>query len=311
VKNYLDTNLSPLSNDPRLQTLQILNQLGGSLNNEAPASFIPTHMEETEKLKSKEYRDVDLSGIRKPIMSREVEESVRSAISMYLNRNKWKAWGMHKIRKKGSAVLLKGPPGTGKTTIARWAAKEQGKKMKTLDVSTVCSGEPGESERGVIEFFEFCRENDCIIFMDECDSLLTDRAEISADGRTWQLSTAEQIMVQMEVFPNMIFAATNHEFLMDEALDDRFLFIIHVPRPNEKLRLAIWKQKWPQTFPLRLKEKDYRQLATFDLSGRQIENAICAAASEAIYRNQRPTLELFLRHCKREEKKKIKEDEQR
>lgn len=253
----------------------------------------------------KEYISVDLSHVIKPIISPQVERDVRAAMAQYQNRHKWRAWGLHKVRAQGTAILLKGPPGTGKTSIAKWMAKLMKKSMKTLDVSTICSGEPGASERGVIDFFDFCRANDCIVFMDECDQLLTNREEISADGRTWQLSTMEQIMVQMNVFQNPVFAATNHEGLMDPALADRFLYIINVPRPDFKSRIALWKQKWPQTFPLRLREKNLRMLAKHDLSGRQIESVLVSVGSDCIATNAKPTFDKFEDECVRESNKQI------
>lgn len=258
-----------------------------------------------EEVKEKDYLELDLTRTIKPIMHPEVERDARAAMAMYLHRSKWRAWGMHKVREQGTAILLKGPPGTGKTSIVKWMCKLMKKKLKKLDVSTICSGEPGASEREVIEFFDFCRANDCAVFMDECDQLLTNRDEISADGRTWQLSTMEQIMVQMSVFQNPVFAATNHEGLMDPALADRFIYVVQVGRPDFARRTLIWKQKWPDLFPLRLKERNIRHLAKIDLSGRQIENVLVAVANTCIATQRKPTWEMFEETSLKETKKQI------
>lgn len=267
---------------------------------------MPEEEKEEEQKKEREFLDEDLTGIRKPILPPATWTQVRAATAQFNNRALWKKWGMHKLRKQGNFVLMEGPPGTGKTITAKWMAKDMGKKMKMLHVATICSGEPGASEREVIRFFNACKDEDCVVYMDEADMLLGDRNLISADGRTWQLSTQEQIMMELNVFPGLVIASTNHPESLDEAMADRCLYIIKFQRPDLRTRRMIWKQKWPKTFPLKLKEEGFKELAKHDLSGRQIENAIIAAASECIEGNITPTLAIFNDAAGRQAAKRLK-----
>lgn len=280
-------------------------ELSGDSQSGVPTPISKSAMNEETQKQEREYPDMNVRGARRPIMHPRVYRQVRAAMSRYRNQGKWKAWGLHRVRKQGIAILLRGPVGTGKTSIARWMGKEMGRRVKTLDVSTIASGEPGASEREVIKFFELCTEEECMVFMDECDSLLGNRTEISADGRTWQLSTMEQIMLQMNMFPWPIVCATNHADMLDPALADRFLFIIDVERPDEPRRVLLWKQKWPDEFPLKLKGKDAVMLSKYDLSGRQIENVICAVGSQCIADETMPTFEMFKEAAITEEGKHV------
>lgn len=293
--------------DSVLQLVQNMADISGSSLTGAAAP-ISKDMDTTEKKKKEQhFRSIKTSGIKRPIMHPSVFRDVRAAMSRYENASKWVKWGLHRIRKQGTAILLQGPPGTGKTSIALWMGKVMNRTVKTLDVSTVCSGEPGASERTVIEFFELCRKEKCMVFMDECDAMLGNREEISADGRTWQLSTMEQILMQLNVFEGPVVAATNHIGLMDPAIADRFIYIIKVDRPDYPRRLLLWKQKWPAEFPLKLKEKDLKNLAKHDLTGRQVENVLLAVGGECIERNILPTWVHFAEAATREEGKHIGE----
>lgn len=242
----------------------------------------------------------------KPVMSEAVESDVLDALSQYQNRDKWKLWGMHLLREQGSAILLKGPSGTGKTTIARWMAKKIKRGFLKLSVADLGGGEPGESERRVQEFFANARKrHNATIFMDECDMLLGDRSEIGAEGRTWQLGTTETLMMEMNVYGGLLIAATNHADSLDPALSNRFLAIVEVGEPDFSMREKLWRLKLPKQFPFKPSTAEFKRLAQYELNGRQIENVIVAVASHAMRKSVRPTLTMFKQYCEREKGKHI------
>jgi len=244
--------------------------------------------------------------MNKPVMSDGVESDVLDAISQYQNRDKWIQWGMNNIREQGSAILLEGPSGTGKTTIAKWMAERIKKGFKQLSAAQIGGGEPGATERAVVEFFADAKKrHNATIFIDECDHLLGNREKISPDGKTWQLGTIETLMMEMNVYSGLVICATNHVHNLDPALSNRFLAIVHVGEPDFPMRVKLWRHKIPKKLPFQPSEGELKKLAKYELNGRQIETVIVAAISNAIRRNVRPSLGLFIQFCERENGKHI------
>lgn len=242
--------------------------------------------------------------LAKPVMSESVEADVLAALSQYTNRNIWERWGMDTIRKQGSCVLLYGPTGTGKTTIARWMAKRAKHGFKQLSLADVGSEEPGQTERNIHEFFDDCESrNWATMFMDEADHLLGDRRKV--DDTTWQLPAIETIMTRMVEYKGLVILASNHADALDPALASRFMAMIHVGEPDFDMRRRLWKQKLPNKFPLRFTEAQIRKLSKYELNGRQIETVFICVASHAIRLNKRPTLAMFELFAEREKAKKI------
>jgi SpoVK/Ycf46/Vps4 family AAA+-type ATPase len=239
----------------------------------------------------------------KPVMASSVEADVVAAITQYRNITKWKRWGMDTLREQGALVLLEGPTGTGKTTIARWMGKQVKNGFRHLSVADFGSEEPGASERGIIEFFEDAKKHgDATIFMDECDHLLGMRED---SERTWQLSSIEMLMVCISSYPGLVICATNHPQALDPAMASRFMSIIKVGEPTERMRMKLWKQKLPAQFPLQFTLAERKQLSKVSLNGRQIEMVIINVASHCIAQEKKPNMEMFKLFCEKEKNKSL------
>lgn len=245
-----------------------------------------------------------LSPAIRPIMSQEVEEQVRDAMVQYKNRRLWKRWGLHKVRKQGAAVLLHGPPGTGKDTIANWMAKQINRGCLVLDISKVGGGDPGQSERGVHELFANGRNrNGMTILMNECQSILGNRLEASDD--TWMVSTTEAIMMEMDTYPGLVIGITNFPVKMDRGLKRRFMSVIKIDEPDKEMRKRLWRQKVPTEFPLQLSDEQLETITDSELNGSQIENVIVSVGSHCIRKGIKPKLAHFDRFIKAEKRKSL------
>lgn len=240
-------------------------------------------------------------------MTAEVENAVLDAMAQYQHRDLYKAWGLSEIREQGNAILLFGPPGTGKTSIAIWAADRLRNGLKVLTVSEIGGGNPGESERKVHELFDDARRRkNMTIFMDECNVLLMDRSKVNGEGQTWMIGTTEAIMMELNTYRGLVICASNHASMIDGAFLERFMAVIEVKRPDSEGRLRLWKSKWPIKFPLQLKEEDLTKLAVdFDLDGRQIETCILRTGSMAIRKGTKPNLKALLQIAAEEQVKRI------
>ena len=152
------------------------------------------------------------------------------------------------LRAYGKAVrgglLLYGPPGCGKTFIARATAGEIGARFMPIGLNDVLSMWLGESERHLHELFEAARRNaPCVLFFDELDAIGQRRSQMRhSAGR----NVVNQLLAEMDGVGNVnegvfVLGATNHPWDVDSALlrPGRFDRLALVLPPDEPARVAI------------------------------------------------------------------------
>jgi transitional endoplasmic reticulum ATPase len=188
-------------------------------------------------------------------------------------------------------ILLYGPPGCGKTLLARAVATESEANFITIKGPEIFSKWVGESEKAIREVFRKARmAAPAIIFFDEFDSLVPRRGMGFADSGVTE-RVISQLLTEMDGVVTLedvlVIAATNRPDIVDPAVlrPGRFDRMIYVPEPDQKTRLEIFKI-YTKDMPL-TKEVEVSQLAAMTkyYSGADIE-AICReAALNALRRN--------------------------
>ncbi|XP_034658092.1 spermatogenesis-associated protein 5-like protein 1 [Drosophila subobscura] len=146
-------------------------------------------------------------------------------------------------------VLLYGPPGCAKTTIAKCLAKEANMTFIATSAAEVYSPYVGSAERYITRMFNTARKNaPCLIFLDEIDSLVGRRTVSGGGGGQVQLRILSTLLTEMDGIVGgsnekhiLVVAATNRPEMIDDALlrPGRFDQLIHVPSPDLKSRLAL------------------------------------------------------------------------
>ncbi|MEM0164385.1 MAG: CDC48 family AAA ATPase [Saccharolobus sp.] len=143
-------------------------------------------------------------------------------------------------------ILLFGPPGTGKTMLAKAVATESGANFIAVRGPEVLSKWVGESEKAVREIFRKARMYaPSVIFIDEIDAIAPIRGASYDSGVTERI--VNQLLAEMDGIENLenvaVVAATNRPDILDPALlrPGRFEKLIYVPPPDKKARIEILK----------------------------------------------------------------------
>ena len=203
-------------------------------------------------------------------------------------------------------ILLHGPPGNGKTMIAKAIASGIDSNFITIDCSEIVSKRPGDTEKNIKNLFVKARmAKPCVLFFDEIDTLLAERTRDIDNSRI-----VSQILVELDGAVKsdgvVLVGATNRIDLIDSAAlrPGRFDKIIMISSPNEEGRkriLEIHVGKKPHG------EIDFKRLAsmTVGFTGADIAQAVNTASVMILRRhvksNNRDIKSLTLTHKDMEE----------
>ena len=143
--------------------------------------------------------------------------------------------------KNGKGLLLYGPPGTGKTMFARAVAGELGLPFLYRKMSEMKDKYVGESEKNVSRLFEEAfSHKKCVVFLDECESILRKRGN-------QKICIVEQFLAELDGFATkrdsqiFVILATNRPWMIDSAVvrSGRIGLAVHVGLPDAETRRAI------------------------------------------------------------------------
>ncbi|MFW9910984.1 MAG: CDC48 family AAA ATPase [Candidatus Thorarchaeota archaeon] len=230
----------------------------------------------------------------------EVKEKLKEVVEWPLKTPEaFKKFGIEPPR----GVLIFGPPGCGKTLLAKAVATESDANFISVKGPELLSKWVGESEKAVREVFRKARTAaPAIIFFDELDSIAPSRGRVSGDSNVTERMVS-QLLTEMDGLESMkdlvVVAATNRPDLIDRALlrKGRFDRWIYIPPPTAKGREAIF-EIYLDRMPLD-KDVNIKKLVemTENFVGGDIENLCKEAGMHALKENRTNEIDsVYWRH---------------
>jgi transitional endoplasmic reticulum ATPase len=185
-----------------------------------------------------------------------------------------------------NAVLLHGPPGTGKTYVTKALAGELGYNYVEVGPADVTSSLVGEAAQNVAELFAVARDNQpCLLFVDEIEALVPSRSG-GAQKTQSERQMVNQYLQEVSATKGedvILVAATNLPEEIDGAAASRFEERIEVAPPDATAREAILKVHLRER-PVVTDEIDWGRVRTLTdgYSARDLENVAAGAARRAL-----------------------------
>ena len=147
-------------------------------------------------------------------------------------------------------ILLAGPPGNGKTSLAEALAAELAVPLLVVRYESVIASYLGETALRLSRLFEQIRTRRCLLFFDEFDVVGKERGDIHETGEIKRVVSS--LLLQVDALPSYVtvVTATNHPELLDRAVWRRFQIRLELTAPTQKQT-----EEWFRRFESRMGEK--------------------------------------------------------
>ena len=139
-------------------------------------------------------------------------------------------------------LLLYGPPGCGKSLLAKHLAVTLEMRMFTVRFDTLISSYLGETGSNLRKIFDFISVNRCVLFIDEIDAIAKIRDDRNELGELKRVVISLLQNLDLIKTKSLLIAATNHPQLLDPAIWRRFQIVWNIDVPPAALRLRLFEQ---------------------------------------------------------------------
>ena len=198
-----------------------------------------------------------------------LREQARSAVEELIEEQQRQALLRAHGLEPRHKLMLVGPPGNGKTSVAEAVAERLAVPMLVLRYEGVIGSYLGETAARLREVFDYARGRECVLFLDEFDTLGKERGDPHDTGEVKRVVSS--LLLQIDDLPSyvVVVTATNHPELLDRAVWRRFDLQVDLlpPGPDE---LSTWIDR----FEHRLGESlsAFRDRLAKELSGRSFSD---------------------------------------
>lgn len=205
------------------------------------------------------------------ILPAEVSQASRELVEEHHRSELLRSYGVEPRHK----VLLAGPPGNGKTSLAEGVAHALMVPMVVIRYEGVIGSFLGETASRLRKLFDFARTRQCVLFFDEFDTLGKERGDPHDTGEIKRVVSS--LLLQIDDLPShvVVVTATNHPELLDRAVWRRFQLRLQLPAPA-KAQAQAWFERFekrmgtslvpgPQALAEKLGGASYAELEEFGL----------------------------------------------
>ncbi len=164
------------------------------------------------------------------VLSRYVDDEIRDFIECYTRRDELMKAGIE----ISNSLLLYGPPGCGKTTVAQLVSTITGLPLVTARLDGLISSLLGSTAKNIRKVFDYAAKRECILFLDEFDVIAKLRDDKNELGELKRV--VNSLIQNIDGLNNdsILIAATNHHELLDPAIWRRFAKVITLERPQQE-----------------------------------------------------------------------------
>ncbi len=161
-----------------------------------------------------------------------LSDNVNKVINRFIKTIRYKDSLESSGIKSNLTMLLHGPPGCGKTSVATLIAKEAGLPLVTARFDALISSLLGSTAKNLRKIFEYADSFPCILFIDEFDAIAKARDDQYEHGELKRVINSLLQNIDRFSENNILIAATNHSDILDDAVWRRFETVIELRKPS-------------------------------------------------------------------------------
>ena len=183
---------------------------------------------------------VNLRALEEPpvVMSEDQRAIINEFLSVSRSHSQLEAEGLM----TATTLLLYGPPGCGKSRLARFFATELGLELYVARLDGLISSFLGSTSKNIRSLFDFAAKVPCVLFLDEFDAIAKLRGDTQELGELKRVVNSFIQNLDSLGTQSIVLAATNHEELLDVAVWRRFSYRVELGFPSAEMREELWRQ---------------------------------------------------------------------
>ena len=175
------------------------------------------------------------------ILPQEAEATIRELVEEQFRADLLRTYNLEPRNR----VLLAGPPGNGKTTLAEAIADALNVSLIVVRYEAVIGSFLGETAQRIGQVFEHARSRHCVLFFDEFDVVGKERGDTHETGEIKRVVSS--LLLQIDKLPSyvVVVTASNHPELLDRAVWRRFQIRLELPMPRQG-QIEEWFKRFEQ-----------------------------------------------------------------